>query len=412
MATPIKRIEKEFFFKALYDKKIPLIYLWDQQKYYLTLENSVKTEELVLKLNKPIPGLKPRTKMELMFDFQGQVISCTIEIDTIKDRLITAEIPEFLYKNLDRSYSRIAVPQDLQMRFSFHHDRYNLPFPKVNNFEDDAAEDPGKKDPLVPNVSALLERMGAWVKGLGGNYKLVIFKDVKPSTTEERVVAETGKAFYLASTREPFPEADPFPERRIITADLFKRYLESTGVDPKYLDDTCKRFVQAKLTRGIFSDVWVPILFQEYIVGYIRIWLSNSWAPPLDAAALDTLFKYSRNLVYSLKANGFFEKGRRRNETFVGRIIDISVSGLLFAYPKSSLSSALLVNSQLLIGLVTASRTLNVNSRIVRRFRDSSLNYYGCHFLDISFDDMRYLFEYLYGKALSEEDTIFQIGKM
>jgi hypothetical protein len=411
MATPIKRIEKEFFFKALYDKKIPLIYLWDQKKYYLTLENSVKTSEMVLKLDKPIPMLKPRTKMELVFDFQGQVISCVIEIDAIKDRIITAEVPEFLYKNLDRSYSRIAVPRDLQMRFSFHYDRYNLPFPKVNNFEDDSEKDPGGKDPLVPNVSALLEHMGAWVKNLGGNYKLVIFKDVKPSTTEERVVAETGKAFYLASTRESFPKTDPFPERRIITADLFKRYLESTGVDPKYLDDTSKRFVQAKLSKGIFSDAWVPILFQEYIVGYIRVWINSSWAPSFDAASLDTLFKYSRKLVHSLKINGFFEKGRRTNEVFVGKVIDISVSGLLFAYPKSSLSSALLVNSQILINLITSGRTLNINSRIVRRFRDSSLNYYGCHFLDTSFDDVRYLFEYLYGKALGE-DTVFQIGKM
>jgi hypothetical protein len=410
MATPIKRIEKEFFFKALYDKKIPLIYLRDQKKYYLTLESSAKATELILKPGKPIAGLKPRTRMELMFDFQGQVISCVIEIDTIKDGIITAEIPEFLYKNLDRSYSRIAVPQDLQMRFSFHHDRYNLPFPKVSNFEDDLAERSGK-NPLAQNVSALLERMGAWVKGLGGNYKLVIFKDVKPSSTEERVVAETGKTFFLASTREPFPEADPFPEERIITVSLFKRYLESTGVDPKYLDDTCKRFVQAKLTRGIFSDVWVPLLFQEYIIGYIHVWINNSWASRFEIAALDTLFKYARELVHSLKINGFFEKGRRPKEVFVGRVMDISVSGLLFAYPKSSLSSALLVNSQLLIKLITADRTLDINSRIVRRFRDSSLSYYGCHFLDTSFEDMRYLFEYLYGKALGE-DTIFQIGKM
>ncbi|MDR1901860.1 MAG: PilZ domain-containing protein [Treponema sp.] len=411
MATPIKRIEKEFFFKALYDKKIPLIYLWDQKKYFLTLESPVKTE-LILKLDKPIAELKPRTKMELMFDFQGQVISCVIEIDAIKDGIITAGIPEFLYKNLDRSYSRIAVPQDLQMRFTFHSDRYNLPFPKVSNFVDDSAGDP-VKNPLVQSVSALVENLDAWVKGLGGNCKVVIFKDANPSTTEERVVAETGKAFYLASTREPLPETDPFSDGRIITAGLFKRYLESTGVDPKYLDDTCSRFVQSKLGRGIFADVWAPILFQEYIVGYIHVWSKNSWTPPLGATVLDTLYKYARDLVYSLKINGFFEKGRRRNEAFVGRVMDISVSGLLFAYPKSSLSSALLVNSTLLIRLITAGRTINVNAKIVRRYRDSSLGYYGCHFLDTSFDDMGYLFEYLYGKALSDTDAaIFQIGKM
>jgi hypothetical protein len=407
MATPIRRIEKEFFLKELYDRKIPLVYLQDQKKYYLTLENTAKTQ-LVLKPENPIPGLKPRTRMELMFDFQGQVLSCVIEIDTIKEGIITADIPEFLYKNLDRSYSRIAVPQDFQMRFSFHHDRYNLPFPKVSSFED---VQEGKDQP-VQSVSAVLERLGAWVNDLGSSHKLVVFKDASPSTTEERIVTETGKAFYLASTREPLPETDPFPGGRIITTDLFKRYLESTGVDPKYLDDTCRRFVQAKLTREIFSDVWAPILFQEYIVGYIHVWSKNSWTPPFSMASLDPLYAYTRELVCALKANGFFEKGRRRNEAFVGRVIDISVSGLLFAYPKSSLSSALLVNSRIISRLVTTNRTINVNTRIVRRFRDSSLTYYGCHFLDTSFEDMQYLFEYLYGKVMDDTDAIFQIGKM
>jgi hypothetical protein len=409
MATPIKRIEKEFFLKALYDKKIPLIFLWDQKKYLLSLEDPVKTE-LVLKLDKPIGGLKPRTKMELLFDFQGQVISFIIEIGTIKNGIITAEVPEFFYKNLDRSYSRISVPPDLQMRFSFQRDRYNLPFPKLNNFVEDP-ENPGK-NPLVKSASALLEQMGAWIKSLNGNYKLVIFKDIKPSTTEERVVAETGKAFYLASTREPFPETDPFPDSRIITLNLFKRYLESTGVEPKYLDDTCKRFVHSKFTRGIFSDVWVPVLFQEYIIGYIHAWIGDSRAAPFDAAVLETLYQYARELVCSLKLNGFFESGRRGNEVFVGRVMDISVSGILFAYPKADLSTALLVNSQIFIRLITARRTIGVNAKIVRRYRDSSLGYYGCRFLDTSFEDMSYLFEYLYGKALSDTDTIFQIGKM
>ncbi|MDR0450602.1 MAG: PilZ domain-containing protein [Treponema sp.] len=408
MATPVKRIEKEFFLKALYDKTLPLVYLRDQQKYYLTLEQSSK-EELVFKLDKPVAGLKPQTKMELMFDFQGQVISCVIEIKTVKSGIITAPVPEFLYKNLDRSYSRIEMPKDLQMSFSFHHDRYNLPFPKVSAFED-TGEGPAGKQP-GQNIPALLERLDTWVKSLGGGHKLVIFKNVKPSTTEERAVAETGKAFYLASTREPFPETDPFSEGRIITADLFKRYLESTGVDPKYLNDTCRRFVQAKLTRGIFSDVWAPILFQEYIIGYIHVWINNNWSPPLNRESLDTLYKYARELVRALKANGFFEKGRRPNEAFAGKVIDISVSGLLFAYPKTLLSSALLVNSQILIRLTTPGRTISTNGKIVRRYRDSSLSYYGCRFLDTSFEDMRYLFEYLYGKALGE-DTIFQIGKM
>jgi hypothetical protein len=410
MATPIKRIEKEFFLKVLYDEKIPLVYLRDQTEYFLTLQAPVKTD-LILKIDRSVSGLKSRSKMELMFDFRGQIISFALEIDTINGRSITAKVPDSLYKNLDRSYARITVPEDMEMRFSFSGDRYNLSFPKVNRFDyaetDDMIRD---KDPR--NITGLIEQLGAWVKTLGGNYKLVIFKDVKPSTTEERIVAETGKAFFLGSTKDPFPDVDISSNGWMITTSLFKRYLESTGVDPKYLDETCKRFVQAKLSREIFSDAWIPIIFQEYVVGYIHAWLNKDWMPSFDLGVLNILYRYAKGFAYSLKASGFFENGRRRNEAFVGRMLDISVSGLLFAYPKSALSSSLLVNSELAIKLVTAKQTIDCNAKIVRYYRDSSLGYFGCRFFEMNPDDLRYLFEYLYGKSLSNTSALFQTGKM
>ena len=47
MATPVGRIEKEFLFKALYDEKLPIMYVKDRKEYALFLDKPA-AEELTL----------------------------------------------------------------------------------------------------------------------------------------------------------------------------------------------------------------------------------------------------------------------------------------------------------------------------------------------------------------------------
>ena len=42
MATPIKRIEKEFFLKVLYDEQLPIVFLHNRTEYALRVEQPVK----------------------------------------------------------------------------------------------------------------------------------------------------------------------------------------------------------------------------------------------------------------------------------------------------------------------------------------------------------------------------------
>ncbi|MDR1319750.1 MAG: PilZ domain-containing protein, partial [Treponema sp.] len=73
MATPIKRIEKDFLLKVLYDEQIPIMYLRDRTEYILILEKPAKSE-IVFRADRPISKLKIRSKLDLMFDYRGQVI--------------------------------------------------------------------------------------------------------------------------------------------------------------------------------------------------------------------------------------------------------------------------------------------------------------------------------------------------
>jgi hypothetical protein len=410
MATPIKRIEKDFLLKVLYDEQIPIMYLRDRTEYILLLEKPAKSE-LFLRADRPISKLKIRSKLDLMFDYRGQVVIFSIEISSFKDEHISAPAPEFLYKNLDRSFSRVTTPSELQVQLTFLGDRYSLSFPKVTEYESGEIGD-FIRDVDPRNLSGLIEQMASWVKNYANGYKLIIFKDVKPSTTEERIVAETGKTFYLPSTLANFPQADPYPKKRLITEEMFKRYLESTGVDLAYVDSACTRFIKAKFDSGIFSDVWVPVLFQEYVIGYIHAWINKEGKLPFDYGVIDTLYQFAKVLAYSLKMNGYFDGGKLKNEPFEGKVIDISASGLLFTYPHSTLSSALLTDSELAVKLVTSRRSVSANAKIVRRYRDNAMGYFGCRFLDMAPEDMRFLFEYIYGKPFTDSDASFLTGQV
>jgi hypothetical protein len=191
---------------------------------------------------------------------------------------------------------------------------------------------------------------------------------------------------------------------------MLKRYLESAGVEQKNLDETALQFVRSKFEGGVFSDAWVPILFQEYVIGYIHVWISKKGMPPLNDEVMETLYQFARVLSFSLKINGYFASGRLGKDPFMGNIIDISASGLLFAYPVSDLSKALKTGSELSVKLSCPKRGIDATVRIVRQYSDKTTTYFGCHFLDITPEDIRFLFEYIYGKPFTDADAYFLMG--
>ena len=386
------------------------MYISGRTEYILRLINPAKSD-VTFRSDRPVAGLKPRKKMDLIFDYKSQIIIFSIEVSTIKDDLITAQTPEFLFKNLDRSYSRVSSPEDLKVQFTFQGDRYSLHYPKIQEYEiGDIGEWMNKIDPK--DLQGLIDQMASWIKSFASGYKMVVFKEVKPATTEERIVAETGKTLYLPSTLANFPQADPYPKKRLITEDIFRRYLESTGVDSQYLDNAVNRFVKQKFDSGFFSDAWVPLLFQEYVIGYIHVWINQEGKLPFDYNMIETMYQFAKVLAFSLKINGYFNSGRIKNEPFEGKIVDISASGLLFAYPHSSLTSALLPDSELAVRLSAPRRNIRAAAKIVRRYKDNSQGYFGCRFLDMAPEDMRFLFEYLYGKPFTDTDASFVAGQV
>ncbi|GBU27043.1 hypothetical protein R84B8_00564 [Treponema sp. R8-4-B8] len=411
MATPVGRIEKEFLFNILYEEKIPIMYIRDRIEYKFILEQPAG-EELVLRPEKPLGKLKNHVKLPFKFNYRGQVIDFSAEILSQKEELIFCKAPTTLYKNLDRNYLRVDTPSDIKILFTFRGDRYNLSFPKVSEYESIAANDLSKNfDPR--NLSGLIKQITGMLSNFADGYKIVNFKDKKPETVEEHIVSETGKTLFIPSTVGFLPKTDPYPKKRIITEELFHRYLETTGIGKKFLEENTARFLKNKFDDNVFSDAWIPILFHEYVIGYIHIWISKQGKLPFDFSVLDNVYQYTKVLAFALKENGYFEHGKVANQPFEGRVLDISASGLLFAYPLgSTLLATLLIDSELSVTIETSNRTINVLAKIVRRFKDKNACYLGCRFINMAPEDTRFLFEHLYGRQIDDSEAAFLSGQV
>jgi hypothetical protein len=251
--------------------------------------------------------------------------------------------------------------------------------------------------------------LAQWIKQNASGHKLVNFKDSKPDRVEELILAETGKALFIPSTRESLPESDPNPRQRIITRRLFMRYLESTGRDADQADAAREGLFKEKRDSGVVSDAWVPMMYQEYVIGYIHAWSDTSittggkTAPPLDYNAIDTLYHFADNIIGALRQNRYFDKAQMDNAPFEGEILDISVSGLLFACPLAHVSPYLAPDSALKVTFRSPQREFDLSATIMRYYQDRDTRYLGCRFQNVLPDDTRFLFEYIYGQPTDSD---------
>jgi hypothetical protein len=415
MATPIKRIEKDFLLKALFDDNIPVTYLFNREEYILTMVKP-PDHQVYFKPDRPIEGFNGKNgKMDIMFLYWDQMIKFSIGNVKIKEGIIIADLPELLFKNLDRAFARVALPKNLKISFVFQGERYALSYPVVPSYEPvELIESMKSFDPK--NLPGLIQKLGLWIAGVADSHKLFILKDgdTKLRRLEERIIAETGKVLYIPSTQTGLPKIDPYPQGKIITGGLFLQYLEHNGANPQTLEETLDRFLKLKIKNQLLSEVWVPIIFQQYVIGYIHAWTKEGGCPPLDYRAIDTIYQFTKIIAFSLKSRGYFESRRIKNEPFEGKIIDISASGLLFAYPHSFLASGLRPDCEVLVKLETPNRTVETQARIVRRFTLNSVSvvYIACQFLNMDPEDIRFLFEFIYGKPFSGTEATFLAGQV
>jgi hypothetical protein len=403
MATNLKRIEKEFILGSARDDKVPFLLIAGSGEWPCLI-TAISAEGLTFSHAMPLRLLRRSQIYEFRFVYREQPMAFRARILEVKDSSIISEMPEAVYKNLGRRYSRRAPPTELEVSISFKGDRYQLSFPTTREFE--PVTEPERDSSFDPHdIRALVREFNERASEFATERAVRMFKDRRPETQEERMIVRTGKIYYLPSAAGGLPTVDPYVSPRIITRDVFADFLKDEEVREDLIADEVLRFERNKKASGVLSELMVPLLFQEYVIGYVYLVNTQAGRPPFDLPILETFHQFAKVLAYSLKVNGYFRNAPKKARDFSADVIDISAGGLLFSNSSRDLSSSLLPGSEMELSIKAKGRTIKALAKVKRVYRDAARSYFGVEYAEIVPEDFRFLFECLYGRGFTDEDA-------
>jgi hypothetical protein len=152
-----------------------------------------------------------------------------------------------------------------------------------------------------------------------------------------------------------------------------------------------------KDTKNILHELYSPILYHNYVVGYLYLVSFKDGGQKFSQKIIDFVFQFGRLLVHSLKVNGYFKGEPVKERVDTAEVIDISASGIQFALPLQHFDSVLLLFNDLDFELIMGEREMKISGRIMRKYNDSGRLYICVMFLDIKEEDRLFLMDALYG---------------
>jgi hypothetical protein len=404
MATNLKRIEKEFILGSARDDKLPFLLIAGTGDWPCYI-SAIAPEGLTFTHAMPLRLLKRSQVYEFRFVYREQPMAFRARVVEVKDSSVATELPEAVYKNLGRRYSRRAPPTELSVSFSFKGDRFQLSFPTTREYE--PVTEPERDSAFDPrDIRALVGEFNERASAFASERAVRMFKERHPESIEERLIVRTGKIYYLPTTAGGLPVVDPYVTSRIVTRDVFADFLRDEDVREDLVADEVLRFERNKKSSGILSELMIPLLFQEYVIGYVYLVNNIQGRPPFDLPVLETFHQFAKVLAYSLKMNGYFRNAPKKAQDFSADVIDISAGGLMFSAASRELTTSLLPGSDIALSIKAKGRTVKVLASVKRVFRDASRSYFGIEYSEIEPEDFRFLFECLYGRAFTDEDAV------
>ncbi|MGA2976375.1 MAG: PilZ domain-containing protein [Spirochaetia bacterium] len=406
MGTEVGRIEKEFVFKSLVDDRVPCDLHGSRKEYRCTF-SGVGADLLELSpVEGTLEGFTPGEEVRIFFYLKNNYHTFASRVlESSADKIVVQQ-PPGVYKNLQRKFERVKLQGSLDVSFNLQGTKVELNFPKSDRFspveppEEDVTFDPRRIQEGVKTFRIKAETMAS-------DNKIVMLRDKMPRSWEEKTIVRLGKSLWIPSTSDDFPIRDPFPDERVITKGELIKMEEEAGAQPYVITSKLGNILYEKTKKDIVSELWCPVLYNEYVVGYVHVWNTGARRERISRELMEYVQQFAKVLCYSLVTNGYFKVENSTERRYEAPIIDMSASGLLFAHTSTELVKELLVHTDLELTVRFEKHTMAVGSRIMRKFRDAENTYFGVLFLRIEQEDFHYLFQYLYGKPFdpSQEAT-------
>jgi len=341
--------------------------------------------------------------VRIYFTYYGHTMTFETEVKKPGPPLLLKH-PNGLVKNLERKFERVDSPEGLTMSFLYEDVVVELGFPKTETWQE-------VTEPIISEYfnEERLEDLVAQFRSKASEFAeystIIMFRDRGPQNYEEQLITDTGKCLFLPHMTRGLAKAGSGGGRPIINEDLLPEDESENPPGGKTRSQAQDYFQEKAREQGIIGELYVPIVYLNYVVGYVFMRSNSQDAPAFTLRTLDFAIEFSYVLVHALKNYGYFNGEQRREvKEYTPYIINISAAGVLFSYPTGELTEAIGVYTDLDLFFEIKGRRIKVASRVMRKYQSNGNTLLGVQFLEIAPEDFRFLFDYVYGRPFTERD--------
>ena len=404
MAELVNHVETEFILKEALNLSLPFHMHGAGRSVQATVKE-IRNDALLMSFSEPLEKqFLPWEFLSVYFEFHGKDMTFRTKVIRQAEGELTLAYPDRMLRSLMRKHPRVTCPKGFSLEITLQNEKVKLDYPQCGEYSDVSLPDL-REGFDVSSLNALIDSFRRRSSGLASESRVVLFKDRPPEGIEEKLVAHYGKTLFIPSTRSSLPSSDPYPDTRIITAELVAEY---EGPDAILDGSRFERALISKIGRAINAEVWCPIQYYQYVVGYV--YLANKADRPvsMDFSAVDCAWEFSRVLAFYLKTNDYFKSSQKSEPvSHTAGIVDLSASGCLLSIPHTTLAMRVKIGSFLDLKLDYPENSFTARGRVVRRYDDKNGAYYGVAFQDLKTADLRKLFPKIYSVDYPESGEWF-----
>jgi len=394
MANEIRRIEKEFIFKNLIEKEAPVEIHIGTARLGCQLISASDAKLQFRRLTGEPAKLSEKSEAAVFFRFRGQPMTFKSRVVSTGREDVELKQPDLVYRDLGRGFERIIDPEGISVSFYVEGKNIKLDYPASETYE--PVEPPSFDSGFdATRISDLLAAFRQKADEFSDENKIIMFREREPESFQEQLVARSGKILTLPFFSGELARMSPAARQRLLGQDEVLNIQKAEGKEVFTALEELKDLVKKLASRGISHELYCPILYHQYVVGYLYLMKDENDPTEFVPRTMDFVHQFSRILSYALHANGYFHPEPVVEEYSSAELIDISASGLLFSYPPDGPTINLYAELDLEIKLDNT--TLPARGRVMRKFKDTDRIYFGVQFVDMENQHLEQLFDRLYG---------------
>ncbi len=399
MGVETNRIETEFILKSVIEKVIVVNIHVRRNKTNGKITDFVVEKKIFIEISPDFAkDIILGDRISVYFSYFSHVMNFSGRVLEITEEGITVSYPSKIYKNLSRKYERVPPPSGSKIVFSVKGEKFQLDFPKTDEYNAVDYPEFNTEEYAVDNIAQLIGDFKAKILETVSFVNIVTYRKQKPETLEEKLISLSGKVLYIPSTNQDLPEFVEAADVPVLTGELIDSFIPEGQKQIKISNFE-------KSSRGVHSEIYCPVLYLEYVIGYLHIQNRDRKKAELSTDILEYVYQFAKVLAFSLKISGYFKEKVEIQEKYESTIIDISASGLLFGSNSKKLEKSLFLYTDIRIEISLGDKLIPITCRIMRKYKTDDTVFYGLIFLDIAQGDFEDLFYLVYGRKVTDDDV-------